>query len=551
MQDPSEEMLDRHFRQQVARFHDVDYYKACPSDRLIMAGWMKVFEAAPLNQKLARNGLMLLIHAHIKDFGNLRAPFTDVRNCKKDLNELLDSYRGFPETSFKDCSDNSPLLNSQETIPSAPLSKKQPRLMAGIPTTRSRALSLKRTNTTSQAHRMQFQPRHLAPITEDTEDTEPSEMDPSTGKHGASLIGEKSFGKKSPGESSGTIRTYLCSSPARTQNNQSVRQKISIFEKENIEENKRLWKKSSSRATTNVKLGAHSNEVMTRRATCSKLPLPEQDHRANHIQTHLPRRSSAVRNLKSCFQEMAERFRDRSENKQKPFEAKAPASAPPKKVAFATKDAVLISRPSSFSKDNAKRNASPGPSNRLYGGYSASSDEGQNEMLGDFSKIKPRLPGILCTPKHRNECHPPTDEDIRAFEIGANEALQRLKLWKGAPNSLHFFTTCLDISSRDAGSKEWQDLDKQLEHEIIRWIRRGSKKRINRNRSTIKQESNLFEASGELMCWEKLRELCALHGSGKMKSDVLRKVTNAMDEKCHQLRDEINSVKWEQQNISP
>ncbi|KAH8333328.1 hypothetical protein KR067_000346, partial [Drosophila pandora] len=462
MQDPSEEMLDRHYRQQVARFHDVDYYKACPSDRLIMASWMKVFDAAPLHQKLARNGLMLLIHAHIKDFGNLRAPFTDIRNCKKDLNELLDSYRGFPETSFKDCSDKTPLLTSQKTIPSAPLSKEQPLLMAGPPTSRSRPLSLKRTNAASQAHRMQFQPRHLAPI---TEDTEPSEMDPSTSKHVASPIGRKSFGKKSP-------MSYVGSSPAKSQNNQSVKQKILIFEKEKMEETKTLGKKSNVNVNANVKLAAHPNEIMSRRATSSKLPLPGQDHRETHIRTHLPRRSSAVRNLKSCFQEMAERFRDRPENKPKTFfETKAPPLAPPKRVAFATRDAILMSRPSRFSKDNAKCSESPEPSTRLYGGYSAPSDEGQNEMPGGFSKTKPGLPSILCTPKSRNECPPPTDADIEAFEIGANKALQRLKLWKGAPNSLNFFTTCLDISSRDSGSKEWQDLDKQLEHEFIRWIR--------------------------------------------------------------------------------
>lgn len=542
-------MLDRHFRQQVARFHDVDYYKACPSDRLIMASWMKVFDAAPLYQKLARNGLMLLIHAHIKDFGNLRAPFTDIRNCKKDLNELLDSYRGFPETSFKDCSDNPPLLTSQKTIPSASLSKEQPRLMAGPPTSRSRPLSLKRTNAANQAHRMLFQPRHLAPI---TEDTEPSEMDPSTSKHVASLIERKSFGKKSPGECSSALRSYVGSSPAKTQNNQSVKQKILIFEHEKMQETKPMGKKSSTAATANVKLAAHPNEIMTRRDSSSKLPLPGQDHRTTHIRTHLPRRSSVVRNLKSCFQEMAERFRDRPENKPKPFfETKAPPSAPPKKVAFATRDAILTPRPSRFSKDNTKCSESPAPSTRLYGGYSASSDEGQNEMPGGFSKTKSRLPSILCTPKNRNECPPPTDGDIEAFEIGANKALQRLKLWKGAPNSLNFFTTCLDISSRDFGSKEWQDLDKQLEHEFIRWIRRGSKKKIKRSRSTIQQESNLFEASGELMCWEKLKELCKLHGRGKVKSDVLRKVTNAMDEKCHQLEEEIKSVNGEHQNFAP
>ncbi|KAH8242089.1 hypothetical protein KR026_001215, partial [Drosophila bipectinata] len=435
MQDPSEEMLDRHFRQQVARFQDVFHNKACPSDRLIMASWLKVFEAVPLNQKLARNGLMLLIHAHLKDFGNLRAPFTDVRNCKKDLNGLLDSYRGITETG---CKDKSSSLLSQKTIPSTPLLKEQHRLM-------------KRNNSTSQAHRMQFHTRVLEPI---MEDTEPSEMAPSTNRHGASLIGKKSFAKPSPGECSGIQRPYLGSSPTKAQNNQRVKQQILVFEKK-----KPLVKKSTPMAS--VKLAIHPDEDTTGRAPSSQLTL-EQDPKKPYIPTHLTRQPSAVRNLKNCFQEMAERVRDPSENNQTPFfKTKAPTPAPPKKVAFATRDSAMMTGPSSSSKDTAKykRRDSPAPSPRLYGGYRESSDE----ILRGLPKSKPKN---LC-----NECPLFTDDDVQAFETGANKALERLKLWKGAPNSLKFFTTCLDISHQDSGSQEWQDLDKQLEHEIIRWVR--------------------------------------------------------------------------------
>ncbi|KAH8314702.1 hypothetical protein KR074_011437, partial [Drosophila pseudoananassae] len=443
MQDPSAEMLDRHFRQQVTRFQDVFYNKACPSDRLIMACWMKVFEAVPLNQKLARNGLMLLIHAHIKEFGNLRAPFTDVRNCKKDLNELLDSYRGIPETG---CKDKSSSVLSQGTTPSTPLPKEQPRMMAGLSTAHSRQVSVKRANSSSQAHRMQFQSRALDPI---MEETEPSEMAPSTSKHGASLIGKKSFVNKSPGECSGNQRP----SSAKAQNRQSLRQKILIFEKEPV------VKKST------VTLAIDPNEAATRRAPSSELPLLEQDPKTPHIPIHLTRRPSAVRNLKNCFQEMAERVVDPSENNQKPFfKTKAPTPARSKKVDFDTRNSVMMTRPSSFSKGNSKykRRDSPAPFARSYGGLSESSDEPQREILRSLPKSKPTN---LC------KCPLLTAEDVQAFETGANKALARLKLWKGAPNSLHFFTTCLDISSRDMGSQEWQDLDHQLEHEIIRWIR--------------------------------------------------------------------------------
>lgn len=62
MKDLSEELLDRHFRQQLASYKYADQARAKQSDRPIMARWIKIFEKAPLSEKLARNSLMLLMH---------------------------------------------------------------------------------------------------------------------------------------------------------------------------------------------------------------------------------------------------------------------------------------------------------------------------------------------------------------------------------------------------------------------------------------------------------------------------------------------------------
>ncbi|XP_032596467.2 uncharacterized protein LOC6557263 [Drosophila grimshawi] len=93
------EHLDRHFMQQVKEYETVFRTKACPSDQEIIMCWLRILTAAPESQKLARNCLMLLMYGHLNEIGYLQKPFTDMRNFGKDLNDILDSYKGLPVPS--------------------------------------------------------------------------------------------------------------------------------------------------------------------------------------------------------------------------------------------------------------------------------------------------------------------------------------------------------------------------------------------------------------------------------------------------------------------
>lgn len=89
-----EQLLDRHFKQQIDEFGPIFMQIACNSDQSIISYWLQVFEAAPRPQKWARNCMMLLLFGHLEEFGYLQIPFTDMRNCGRDLNEILDGYQG-------------------------------------------------------------------------------------------------------------------------------------------------------------------------------------------------------------------------------------------------------------------------------------------------------------------------------------------------------------------------------------------------------------------------------------------------------------------------
>ncbi|XP_060654848.1 uncharacterized protein LOC132790366 [Drosophila nasuta] len=97
MEEPSEEFLDRHFNQQLIDFHCIFNKTASESDQTIASCWIQIFKMAPRDQKLSRNCLTLLMYGHLNDFGHLQYPFTDLRNCAKDLNDVLNGYNGFPK----------------------------------------------------------------------------------------------------------------------------------------------------------------------------------------------------------------------------------------------------------------------------------------------------------------------------------------------------------------------------------------------------------------------------------------------------------------------
>ncbi|KAL7732101.1 hypothetical protein ACLKA6_015857 [Drosophila palustris] len=96
MSDLCEKRLDLHFKQQLSEFESSFKKIACKSDQIIINYWMHIYKAAPKEQKLSRNCLTLLMYGHLNEFGYLQYPFTDMRNCGKDLNKVLDAYKGLP-----------------------------------------------------------------------------------------------------------------------------------------------------------------------------------------------------------------------------------------------------------------------------------------------------------------------------------------------------------------------------------------------------------------------------------------------------------------------
>ncbi|SPP87537.1 uncharacterized protein LOC117589425 [Drosophila guanche] len=93
-EDTEELMLDNHYQTLLTRY--ADYFKglAFGSDRIIIDKWLEVFGQATAEEKIARNGLMLLLQGHLSEFGLLQEPFTDMRSCSRNLNSVLDSYQG-------------------------------------------------------------------------------------------------------------------------------------------------------------------------------------------------------------------------------------------------------------------------------------------------------------------------------------------------------------------------------------------------------------------------------------------------------------------------
>ncbi|BFF98921.1 uncharacterized protein DMAD_06950 [Drosophila madeirensis] len=123
-EDTEELMLDNHYETLLTRYED--YFKglAFNSDRIIIDKWLEVFGQATAEEKLARNGLMLLLQGHLSEFGLLKEPFTDMRNCSWNLNSVLDNYQGIAMgqeeepteyTEFSDANEQEEPMESSST----------------------------------------------------------------------------------------------------------------------------------------------------------------------------------------------------------------------------------------------------------------------------------------------------------------------------------------------------------------------------------------------------------------------------------------------------
>ncbi|KAM8710676.1 hypothetical protein ACLKA7_017320 [Drosophila subpalustris] len=116
MSDLCEKRLDLHFKQQLSEFDSSFKRIACKSDQIIINYWMHIYKAAPKEQKLSRNCLTLLMYGHLNEFGYLQYPFTDMRNCGKDLNKVLDAYKGLPYLRRVNFAHKGILFGSETTI---------------------------------------------------------------------------------------------------------------------------------------------------------------------------------------------------------------------------------------------------------------------------------------------------------------------------------------------------------------------------------------------------------------------------------------------------
>ncbi|XP_022215507.2 uncharacterized protein LOC111069664 [Drosophila obscura] len=121
-EDTEEAKLDNHFRALLRRYDGHHKSFAYNSDRIIIDKWLEIFRLAPAAEKMSRNALMLLLQGHLADFGLLKEPFTDMRNCSKDLNSVLDNYQGISmgqcegkESTESDMSERSVCPKPSET----------------------------------------------------------------------------------------------------------------------------------------------------------------------------------------------------------------------------------------------------------------------------------------------------------------------------------------------------------------------------------------------------------------------------------------------------
>nr|XP_017011824.2 uncharacterized protein LOC108067357 [Drosophila takahashii] len=535
--EPSEELLDRHFRQQVAVYKDVDQSRALQSDRLIMAMWMKVFERTPLSQKLARNSLMLLMHGHLKDFGFFKAPFTDVRNCNRNLNELVDEYKGHPcrkvnsQEKVKDCTKNiAEILRNEQPLSRTALLK---RTFSHIPRSRK-----------------------LEPI---KEVSEPSEMEPNT----------RSISSQSNSDSQRT-----CSECANEAEIKSVKQRIQALEEElskndqhplsvsSMENVRKSYEKSSSNSGDSA-----GNRESERPRSC--IPqVQEKLKKITNVIDQVTRRSSAVKNLKDCFEEMAERLRNTAETAEYSIpmgsRPKNPPPVPPRHFRKSTEQV-------------------PAQMTRQTGGQSLPpqffKDKTIQELLVRREKLRVQcleyynLDGTMKDVKDMPL--PPsdakrTDQRVKGFIIGAYRALERLKRWRGKPNQLKLFRTCFQ---RFRGLKDFwklQALDRRFERVVLRWHRKkiivchqNTWRRYRRNiliqkpsptEADLQQVRHQLELQEELqrermVHLAKIKELCKTHCSGVIQPDILRKMLGRLNDEYGQLAGDLKSVVREKEQL--
>ncbi|KAH8361555.1 hypothetical protein KR084_007864 [Drosophila pseudotakahashii] len=546
--EPSEELLDRHFRQQLAVYKDVDQSRALHSDRLLMVMWMKVFERTPFSQKLARNSLMLLMHGHLKDFGFLKAPFTDVRNCSRNLNELVDEYKGHP------CKK----VTSQQKIKDSTKNIAEPQRKEVPLSSLSRTALLKRTF--SHIPRS----RKLEPI---KEVSEPSEKDPTTSTSLASVVtiirtaNTRSISSQSSSDSHGT-----CSECVNEAEIKSVKQRIQALEEELSKNDQHPLSVSSMENVRKCYEKGSSNSGDSARSCIPQVQ--GKLKKITNVIDQVTRRSSAVKNLKDCFEEMAERLRNTAETAEYSVptgqQQKIPPPVPPR----------------NFRRSQAEV---PAQMSRQTGGQSQPpvffKDKTVQELLVRREKLRVQcleyynLDGTMKDVKDMPV--PPidtkrNDQRVKGFIIGAYRALERLKRWRGKRNQLKLFRTCFRGFRELGGFWKLQALDRRFERVALRWHRskllvcqRNTWRRYRRyilvqkpspSKQDLLQVRHQLELQEELqrermVHLDKIKELCKTHCSGVIQPDVLRKMLGRLNEEYGQLAGDLKSVVREKEQL--
>ncbi|EDV50720.1 uncharacterized protein LOC6544393 [Drosophila erecta] len=542
MKEPSEELLDRHFRQQVASYKDVDQALAKQSDRLIIARWMKVFEKIPLSQKLARNSLMLLMHGHLKDFGVLKEPFTDVRNCSRNLNVILDEYRGQP------CKNAS---RQEKSMGSAKSVAKQKQLASGKSFTHNLMVKMCSTQI--------LRPRNLEPI---QEVTEPSEKEPTTSSF-ASIVTVV----RQPKSGSSGSKKHLDSQRTGSEcaDRQSVKQRVQSLGDEPSRNTQHPLRMSSMENIRNncQKSPGYCGDSTSNRdelgsgKTRSSSPLSQEKLiKITNVIEQVNRRSSAVKNLTHCFEEMAERLKNTIKSKSVAPMGHKPKIPPPK-------------TPKKFNRIH--QDVSPQPARQPVDKCHPPvcfEDINVQDLLIRREKLRVQclayynLDGTM---KHVKDMPDPpmnirkAEQRVRGFIIGAYRALERLKRWRGKSKQLRFFQTCFQKCGL-GDFWELQAADRRFERVALKWYRRkvmasqrntwriyrrnilGQK--ISYAEEDLQQMRHQLELQEELqrermVHLAKIKELCRTNCCGIIKPEVLCNMLNRLDDEHAQLAEDL------------
>ncbi|KAH8260513.1 hypothetical protein KR038_002727 [Drosophila bunnanda] len=526
MAEPSESWLDWHFKTQLRTYMEEDLPAACPSDRVIMAKWLQVLKAAPVNQKMARNSLMLLMHGHLEDFGFLRAPFTDVNNCSKDLNQVVNRYHGI--SLLKPLKDARSRSNDK--------ANKEPHRVAGGRSTyrsrsprrvpsRTRLDTIAEVTEVSSAYSSEVNVAALRPSS-------------TTVRQRIQAI-ERDLAMNTP--------TPLPNPSTRSNTHQSCRNEAKAAS------NNRYVNRPSPDPPSRNRKPRSGSPIAVRKLTP---PLPVRSTQnirkcthhclCHNTKTSCPDQlsqkwkpvsgcSSVVQKLKNCFQEVSERLKDPSKD-DNPVLGRVRATAlPPGSAKRTTQRCKCPSEEDFLSKT------------RLEGGQAIPMSYQRDKTVMDLLRRQEELRqqcleyyNLDGTLKSASELPVPTslpESKIEGFSIGACRAMERMKRWRGKPNQLKFFGTIFrgcglesDVTGRVKA------LDRRFEVVALQWLRK--KRRLqpgcNMDQKPTQSMQEVLEkkkaVKTEYMAHvAEIRKLCEILCRGVILPDVLDQMFHYLD----------------------